>query len=83
MENQKISQLEKNFKVFGFSKDYYIGNKYMGCEILEVPDRELFGYQGRRKEISKKDLELKKNKKIKSGTEVTTELVILCGRVKS
>ena len=70
------------FDIFGYSRDYYLNGKYIGNIILEDKDRETLGYLGQKTEILKTDLLLKK-KLYKAGTEVTTELIMLCGRKKT
>jgi len=71
------------FDVKSYSKDYYLDKKYMGSEILDTPDRETFGYMGRREEVLSEEKKLKKNgKKMKKGTVVVTELQMICGRLK-
>ena len=63
------------FKILGYTKDYIINNKVVG-----TIDREIYGYGGKRKEILTEDVVLKNKKIIKKGTEVTTELLPICGR---
>lgn len=64
----------------GYFKDYYSNCKYLGSQFNVIKDRDVFGYYGRKKEVLTDDLMLKK-KKVKKGTEVTTELNILCGKI--
>jgi len=67
------------FEEIGFFKDYYIERKFIGSLICEK-DREVFGAYGSKKEILTEDIILRK-KKIKKGTEVTTILNKLCGKM--
>lgn len=79
----KINKMEKTeFEIKRFSIDYYVGSKYVGSMTIEKPDREIFGYQGRKTEPLKTPLQTKK-KIIPVGTLVTTELIPICGRIKS
>ena len=64
----------------GFFKDYYANGKYLGSLTYVEKDRDIFGYYGRKKEILNEDLIIKK-KKIKKGTEVITELQVICGKI--
>ena len=48
---------------------------------MNEADRETMGYSGRRVEVLDQDFK-NKNKKIKAGTEVVSECVPLCGRIK-
>lgn len=68
------------FKIIGYSKDYYtLEKKYIGSLVCEK-DREIFGYLGRKKELITEDLIIKR-KKIKKGNEVLTEIFPLNGRI--
>lgn len=74
--------MEPIFEINGYFKDYYVDGKFIGNERCEK-DRDVFGYEGRKKEILQEDKILgKSKKKIKKGTLVITELQIICGRVK-
>jgi hypothetical protein len=68
------------FKIIGYSKDYYtLDKKYIGSLVCKK-DREVFGYLGRKKELLTEDLIIKR-KKIKKGNEVLTEIFPLNGRI--
>jgi hypothetical protein len=68
------------FEEIGYSKDFYNKEeKYIGSLVCEK-DREVYGYLGRKKEILTIDIVLRK-KKIKKGTELSTEIFPLCGRI--
>lgn len=82
MATSNLKEIEKMFEIVGLSKDYYIDSKFIGSEKLAEPDREVGGYEGRRKEVVNVDITFKK-KKIKAGTTVTTEMCILCGKAKT
>jgi len=71
-----------HFNVMGYTKDFYVDKKFMGSLRLDEPDREVFGYHGRRQETLDQDLTLKKGKRMKKGTIVITELQMICGRQK-
>ena len=60
-----------------YFKDYYIGSKYIGS-LKSEKDRDIFGFYGRKNETTETDILLSNNKKIKSKTQVITELQILC-----
>lgn len=71
------------FEQVGYYKDYYVNGKYFGSVTGVEKDRERFGYYGRLKETTTEDIVFKNKKKIKSGTEVITELFPLNGKLKS
>lgn len=66
-------------EIIGYFKDYYANGKYVGSVECVEKDREVLGYYGRKKEILQSDIIINK-KKIRKGTEVTTELQALCGK---
>ena len=68
------------FENIGFNKDYYYNGKYIGS-LNSEKDRDIFGYNGRKKEILENDIVVKNKKKIKKGEEVTTELFPLNGKL--
>jgi hypothetical protein len=70
----------ETFEVKGYSVDYYVNNKYIGSNSITEPDREKFGYYGRKIETINTDLVIGK-KKIKKGTTVMTELQKISGRL--
>lgn len=70
-----------NFETIGYSIDYLVDGKYKGSLSIKEKDREVFGYNGRRKEILKTPIVFKNGKKIKAGVLVTTELFPVNGRV--
>lgn len=67
------------FQQFGFFKEYYINDKFIGF-IKSEQDREKIGFNGRKNEIINNDLILENKKKIKAGTKVVTILYPLCGQ---
>jgi len=69
------------FENLGYFKEYYIDKKFIGTVICEK-DRDLIGYEGRKKEITTEVIEFKNKKKIKAGIEVITILYPLCGKIK-
>ena len=68
------------FEIKGYTKEYYIGYKLAAKEILETTDKKKFGFTNRELEVLKKDIKYK-NKIIKKGTEVYTEISPICGRL--
>ena len=71
---------QTTFEHIGYSVDYFIDNKFIGSTKIEEPDREVAGYQGRRVDILENDVTLTNRKVVKSGVEVKTELILLCGK---
>ena len=67
-------------EIVGYSVSYYSNGKYVGSLTTPVPDREVFGYYGRREEVLEQDVFIGK-KKIRKGTLVVTELQKVCGRL--
>jgi hypothetical protein len=41
------------FEILGYTKDYFVKGKYIGGVVLEKPDRTIYGYAGKVKEILK------------------------------
>jgi hypothetical protein len=71
------------FELLGYVIEFYsMQNKYLGSIPIDEPDREVFGYGGKQDLIAEEDIITNKNKRIKKGTQVTTELLPLCGRAK-
>jgi len=68
------------FEILGYSRDYYVGLKYIGSERLETPDRDTFSYNGRVSYVLTEDMVFKGKKRINKGTLVTTEVIPLCGK---
>lgn len=68
------------FNKFGFFKEYYIGNKYIGSCNCDK-DREKFGFFGKVEEVLKEDILLTNKRKIKKGQEVETMLFEYCGSI--
>tara|TARA_R100000935_G_scaffold20470_1_gene38669 strand:- start:245 stop:505 length:261 start_codon:yes stop_codon:yes gene_type:complete len=67
------------FEIKEYHKEFYIEKKLIGKIILQKPDRETFGYSGKRIEILQEDIIFKK--KYKKGTQVITELSQVCGKL--
>ena len=76
-----IKTMSKIFETFGYHLDIMYQNKYYGSIKLEKPDREVMGYCGRQEMVLTEDWSYK-NKKLKAGTKVITELFPLCGKMK-
>jgi hypothetical protein len=68
------------FEILGYTKEYFIKNKLIGNIVVQEPDRKVYGYEGKVKEVLQDDIVLKNQKVIKKGTEVTTEIMPICGR---
>ena len=76
-------RVEDKFHVNSYSIEVYVDNKYKGCYTVDKADREVYGVGGRRTEVLEKDLFLRfKKKPIKAGTEIQTECLPVCGRMK-
>lgn len=73
--------METQFEIKGYSVNYYVGTKFIGSVSIETPDREEFGYTGRKEDVLTQDVVIGK-KVIKKGTLVKTELQKICGRIK-
>jgi hypothetical protein len=67
------------FEQLGFYKEYWIDNKFIGCIQCEK-DREVFGFNGSKKEVPTEKIILDNKKTIRPFTEVTTYLFPLCGK---
>ena len=52
------------FEILGYTKDYFVNGKLIGTIVLDKPDRTVYGYGGKQKEVLEDDV-LLKNKKIK------------------
>jgi hypothetical protein len=72
-------QKKTMFHQFGFFKEYYVNDKFIGFLKTEK-DRDIIGFSGRKNEIINNDVILENKKKIKSGTKVVTILYPLCGQ---
>lgn len=66
------------FKTFGFFKEYYIDNKFIGTAPCDK-DRDKFGFFGKKEEILTEDLILTNKRKINKGSKVQTMLFEFCG----
>jgi hypothetical protein len=66
------------FTEFGYFKEYYIGNKFIGVVDCKK-DREKFGHFGSKKEVLEEDIETSNKRKIKKGTAVMTMIFPYCG----
>jgi len=73
--------MKAEFEIIGYNIHIYYEGKYYGCISTPTPDREIMGYSGRTKVILQEDFKYK-NKKLKAGTEVVTECIPLCGKLK-
>ena len=65
----------KEFTQIGYLKEYYDGHKLMAVELVEIKDREVYGYFGRIQEVATHDI-----KKVKAGKTYTTILYPLNGK---
>ena len=74
------------FKIQYYLKEYFINKKLIGSIKMQTPDRKLDGYLGKQTIILSEDTIVdvwRGTKKIKKGTEVTTEQHPICGRLKN
>lgn len=69
------------FEIIGYLREYYCGGFFMGSENLTEPDREVFGYEGRKPEIAKEKIKFKK-RQINTGEMYYTILYPLNGKIK-
>lgn len=70
-----------DFEEIGFSVDYRVDGRYKGSARIDAPDRDTYGYYGRKTEVLTETITLGNGKKIKAGTTVVTELFPLNGKV--
>lgn len=68
------------FKDIGYFVEYMVDNKYIGCKLINEPDRDEVGYYGRIDSIADEDIIFKGNKRIKKGEKYYTRLYPLCGK---
>lgn len=69
------------FEHIGYHIDYYVSGQFIGsCRFEGEPDR-IGGYEGRRVETLEEDVITLNGRLIKKGTEATTELIPLCGKL--
>lgn len=69
------------FEIESYCFDVYVDKKHVGTIHPVVPDRTVFGYQGRKELVLMEDLMTKKGKRIKKGTVIVTELIPICGKL--
>lgn len=69
------------FSNIGYHVDYLVDGKYIGSIKLDKPDRDVIGYNGRIKAVVTEDVICTNGKKVKKGSEATTELFPLNGRI--
>jgi len=72
--------MTQHYEILGYDFEIYYRGKYYGSIRMTEPDRETFGYSGRREFILPDDWSYKK-KKLKKGTKVMTECIPLCGKL--
>ena len=75
-----IFLIMSQFKIFGYSVDFYQNKKLVGSLILDKADREEIGYAGR-KVMSYKGQLKKGHKFVEVDGEFMTECFPLCGRI--
>lgn len=68
------------FKIFGYSVDFYQNKKLVGSLILDKADRDEIGYAGRKMMQYKGQLK-KGHKFVEVDGEFMTECFPLCGRI--
>ena len=69
------------FEIKGFFKTFFVKRKLIGVLILQVPDRDIFGYAGITYETLEEPITLSNGKVLKKGTYVETELNPVCGKL--
>ena len=74
--------MKVEFEIHGYMVDYYLRGKLIGHVKLDEPDREVLGYTGRKTEILNREVQLSNTKIIRSGVEVVTECIPICGKIK-
>lgn len=72
--------MKEIFRIEGYSVDYYANGKFIGSRPIPQPDREKFGYEGRKEFVLEEDLVVGK-KTLKKGTVVKTQLNPIMGRM--
>lgn len=70
------------FHTIGYFVEYYVSGKFIGSINVDKPDRDVYGYNGKVISTLESDIVLDRKKKIKAGTEVTTMLFPINGRLK-
>lgn len=73
---------QSEFELIGYSKDIYLDGKYYGSINIDELDREVIGYNGKRKEVTTEEIKIGSKKRIKIGTTIETMVYPLNGRVK-
>lgn len=68
------------FEIIGYHIDYYVRGKYFGSVTVDQPDRDTLGYEGRMTQIITEEVWTSRGV-LKTGTEVRTECVTLCGKL--
>lgn len=68
------------FEELGYYKEYYLGGKLIGIINCEK-DRDILGYNGRKKEKLNKEVVFQNKKKAKANVEYLTIVYPLCGRI--
>lgn len=72
--------MKQIFKIEGYELSYYVNGKFFGTKPIDGPDREKFGYEGRKEFQVTEDVQIGK-KTIKKGSIVKTELNPVMGRM--
>lgn len=63
---------KSKYEIFGFYKEYFVDNKYMGCIDCDYDEHRKPGYAGRVLETLDKTIKTDTGKVIKAGTKVMT-----------
>ncbi len=77
--------IDSEFKIESYFIEYHLDGKFIGHLIVDKPDRDIMGYQGRKQLTLENNIELTKSGKTKvykKGLKLTSECIPLCGRLK-
>ena len=80
--NNESKGAKQLFEVFGYFKEYWVDERYLGIKDCDKPEREVFGYYSRMDFEALEDIEFKKGKVIKKGQIYYTRTYPFCGKRK-
>jgi len=72
---------ETRFEELGFFIEYLVDGKLIGTKNVETNDRGCVGYESTQRHTAKEKIEFKNKKNIKAGTEYSTRIYPLCGKL--
>jgi len=73
--------MKTQFENIGYSIEYYVKGKFIGSVKTIQPTGRVLGYKGRYTYTLDKDIVLNNGKRLKNGTEVSTMVIQLCGKL--